>query len=78
MSLTEDAMQQLAAVFAQGLNTAMGELARVLREDRKGGNICDTKMLQSLKSFAGNTEEFHDWQLKAKNFCDATPKRWWR
>ena len=68
MSLTDEAMKQLAAVVAQGLNTAMGELARVLREDKRGGSICDTKMLQSLKSFTGNTEEFHDWQLKAKNF----------
>ena len=58
----------LVQVQTEGMQNMMTELTTALVANKQSRGFCDTKMLQSLKTFAGCTEEFHDWQRKAKKY----------
>lgn len=57
----------LVQVRMEGMQSTMAELTTALVANMQPRGFCD-KMLQSLKTFAGCTEEFHDWQRKANNY----------
>lgn len=60
--------QQHMLAQQQQLQMLVTNLANNQNTEHRERGICDAKILQNLRTFSGATEEFHDWQRKAKNY----------